>query len=336
MPPVRLPALLVAALAAVVLGACGGDDQDASGSAPEASGPVAITDDAGKRIELGAPAKRVVTAEWDHTENALALGVTPVGAGDTKEYRGWVAAGAPIPRETQSIGTRSEPSLEKIAALRPDLIIVGREAVIKNRAQLEKIAPVVTFEGYVKPAKNRPGAEWKRMVDQFRKTAALLGREDKADEVLASVERDIADARNRIKKAGRAGEEIALAQGYTSGKPVSRLFDDGHMLIDVARRVGLANAYDGKKQDWGITEVGLEGMRKVAGADWLLTMALANDDPFKGPWAKNPAWKRLPVVDNGHVRDIGADTWTWGGPLSAALAAERFADAVTSEGSTGA
>jgi iron complex transport system substrate-binding protein len=101
------------------------------------------------------------------------------------------------------------------------------------------------------------------------------------------------------------------------------------MLVDVARRVGLTNAYDGAKQDWGITEVGLEGMRKVADADWLLTMALENDDPYGGPWAENPAWKRLAVVERGRVRSIGADTWTWGGPLSAVLAANRFADAVT-------
>lgn len=102
------------------------------------------------------------------------------------------------------------------------------------------------------------------------------------------------------------------------------------MLIDVARRIGLENAYDGPKQDWGITEVGLEGMRQVGNAEWLLTMALPDDDPFKDAWAENPAWQQLPVVERGHVRDIGADTWTWGGPLSAALAAERFADAVTS------
>lgn len=324
----RLSAPLAAALATVALAACGEDDQTSSAS--QASGPVAITDDTGKRVELDAPAERVVTAEWDHTENALALGVTPVGAGDTKEYRDWVAAGQPIPEETQSIGTRSEPSLEKIAALKPDLIVVGREAVIKNRAQLERIAPVVMFDGYVKAAENRDGAEWQRMVEQFEETAILLGREQEADEVLAAVEQDVAGARQRIEEAGRAGDEIALAQGYTSGKPVSRLFDDGHMLVDVARRVGLENAYDGEMQDWGITEVGLEGMRKVGEADWLLTMALANDDPFKGAWADNPAWQRLPVVEQGHVRDVGADTWTWGGPLSAALAAERFAAAVTS------
>lgn len=330
----RVLALLALALTAALLAACGDsgtpDASSADAASAKAGGAVAITDDSGKRVELDAPAERVVTAEWDHTENALALGVAPVGAGDIDQYRDWVAAGDPIPQETQSIGKRHEPSLEKIAALKPDLIVMGSEAAVKNRAQLEQIAPVVVFDGYVKPAENGDGAEWERMVEQFEKTATLLGREEQAREVLASVEQDVAAARERIAEAGHAGETIALAQGYTVGKPVSRLFDDGAMLVEVARRVGLENAYSGKLEPWGITEVGLEGMRQIGDADWLLTMALASDDPFRGAWATNPAWKRLPVVARGHIRDIGSDTWTWGGPLMAALAAERFADAVTS------
>ena len=322
--------LLAALLALLVLAGCGEDEETPAARSSSSAAPVAITDDTGTRVELDAPAERVVTVEWDHTENALALGVTPVGAGDAEVYRDWVAAGPPIPEQTESIGTRSEPSLEKIAALQPDLIIGGREGVLKNREKLERIAPLVVFDGYVDPAENRDGAEWDRMVSQFERTAVLLGAEAKAAEVLAGVEEDVEAARARIEEAGAAGDEVALAQGFTSGKPVSRLFDDGAMLVEVARRVGLANAYDGELQDWGITQVGLEGMRQVGDADWLLTMALEGDDPFAGPWASNPAWQRLPVVEAGHVRAIGADTWTWGGPLSAALAAERYADAVTS------
>ena len=315
-------------LAALLLALAGCGDNE-SGAAPASSAPAAITDDTGTRVELDAPAERVVTVEWDHTENALALGVTPVGAGDAEMYREWVAAGPDVPEATESVGTRSEPSLERIAALQPDLIIGGREGVLKSRAKLERIAPLVVFDGYVDPAKSRDGAEWERMVGQFRRTAVLLGAEDRAEEVLADVERDVAAARERIEDAGRAGDSIALAQGFTSGKPVSRLFDDGAMLVEVARRVGLENAYDGPAQDWGITQVGLEGMRQVGDADWLLTMARPGDDPFTGPWAENPAWRRLPVVERDRVRAIGADTWTWGGPLSAALAAQRFAAALT-------
>lgn len=189
----RYGAPALAALAALALGACGSDGDSASAGGD--AEPISIVDDEGNRVSLEAPAERVVTAEWDHTENALALGVEPVGAGDTDQYRDWVAAGEPIPENTESIGTRSEPSLEKIAALQPDLIIVGREAVIKNREQLEAIAPVVMFDGYVEPSENEPGSEWDRMAEQFRETATLLGREEEAEVVLDDVERRLEDAR---------------------------------------------------------------------------------------------------------------------------------------------
>ena len=246
-------------------------------------------------------------------------------------YRDWVAAGKPIPASTANVGTRSEPSLEKVAALKPDLIIATRESVAKNRPKLERIAPTAVFRGYVDPKTNRDGAEWERMTSQFERTAALLGKEEQADKVLEQVEADVAAAKAKIDAAGHAGDSVALTQGYTAGKPVARLFDDGAMLVDVARRIGLENAFDGAKQEWGLTEVGLEGMRKVGDADWLLTMAVPKDDPFRTVWARNAAWKRLPVVEAGHVRSIGGDTWTWGGPLSAALAAERMAEAITAE-----
>jgi ABC-type Fe3+-hydroxamate transport system substrate-binding protein len=334
MKPHRLPALLIAALVTVVLPACGSEEERSAsaGSGAAAAGAVTVTDDTGKRVELDAPAERVVTLEWDATENALALGVTPVGAGDTEIYREWVAAGAAIPEETESIGGRTEPSLEKIAAVRPDLIIAGRDGATKNRRKLEQIAPVVVFGGFVPPdEQTAPDAEWRRMTDQFTKTAKLLGREERAREVLADVERQIGEAKARIQADGRSGDTIALAQGFTDGKPTARLFDDGAMLIEVARRVGLENAFDGKRQEWGITAAGLEGMRQIGDADWLLTMAVPEDDPFRGAWGSNPAFRRLPVLERGHLRHIGGDTWTWGGPLSAALAARRFADAVTSE-----
>jgi iron complex transport system substrate-binding protein len=325
----RAFAALLAALTTVALAACGEDESASTPDAEAAAGPVALTDDLGRRVQLDAPAERVVTLEWDATENALALGVKPVGAGDIEIYRDWVAAGRPIPKETKPIGTRTEPSLEKVAALKPDLIIAGRQGATKNRAKLERIAPVVVFDGFVDPEEG--GSEWERMTRQFRATAKLLGKDDEAERVLAGVDADIAEARRRIADAGRAGDEVALAQGFTDGKPTARLFDDSAMLIQVAERVGLENAFDGEPQEWGITPASLEGLRQVGDADWLMTMAVPADDPFKGAWAKNPAYQRLPVVEAGHVRHIGGDTWTWGGPLSAALAADRFADAVSSE-----
>jgi iron complex transport system substrate-binding protein len=128
-----------------------------------------------------------------------------------------------------------------------------------------------------------------------------------------------------------AGQRVALVQAFTAGKPSARLFDDGALLVEVVSRLGLENAFDGERRQWGITPAGLEGLQRLGDADWLLTLALPSDDPFKETWGKNPAYQRMPVVEKRHVVPIGGDTWTWGGPLSAELAAKRIADAVTGE-----
>ena len=322
----RLLAALAFAVAMLALAACGGDET-AAGSGAGGGGPVDVTDDTGKRIELDRPARRVVAIEWEAAENVLALGIDPVGIGDAEIYRDWVAAGGDLPKTTKSVGTRGEASLERIAAMKPDLIVAGRDGVAKNRDKLEQIAPVAVFDIAPKPGDD--ATEWERMRTEVERLGVLLDRRDEASALLARLDRSLAEQAKLIEDAGAKGQSVAIVQAFTSGKPSARLFDDGAQLVEVARRLGLENAFDGKRQQWGITPSGLEGLRRVGDADWMLTLALADDDPFKETWSKNPAYQRLPVVERGHVVPIGGDTWTWGGPLSAELAAKRITAAVT-------
>lgn len=323
-------ALLAAALALVALAAgCGGDDGEPAPSSGDATGgPVAVVDHSGKRVELDKPATRVVATEWSSVENVLALGVTPVGVGDKGFYADWVGAGRRIPDSVQSIGQRHEPSVEKIASLRPDLIIAPRDLPKKTLDQMRRVATVAVVDPYPVP---KPGApsEWQQMRSEILLIGKLLGRERRAQAILARLDRSIALQRKRIEDAGRSGDSIVLTQAFTAGKPVARLFDSGSQMLEVARRLGLRNGFASKPKEYSFTQVGLEGLRQIGDADWLLVMALAKDNPFTGAWKDNPAYKALPVVERGRVRQIGGNTWTWGGPLSAELVAKRIADALT-------
>lgn len=328
--PARMLLLVVLAVLALVSAACG--EESATGEqtgAASAAGPVTVTDDTGRRIALEAPASRVVAIEWEAAENVLALGLSPVGVGDAEIYRDWVAAGEPLPESTESVGTRGEASLEKIAALKPDLIVAGRDGMAKNRSKMERIAPVAVFDIAPKPGER--ATEWERMRTEVERLGVLLGRTERAGALLARLGRSLAEQARKIEQAGAKGQSIALVQAFTSGKPSARLFDDGAQLVEVAKRLGLENAFDGKRQQWGITASGLEGLRRVGDADWMLTLALPEDDPFRKTWSRNPAYRRLPAAERDQVVPIGGDTWTWGGPLSAELAARRIAAAVTGE-----
>jgi iron complex transport system substrate-binding protein len=87
--------------------------------------------------------KRVVVLEPVQLDTAVALGVTPVGAAVASNVSGIPAYLGEAAAGIQPVGTVPEPSLEKIAALRPDLIIGTESRHSALYAQLADIAPTV-------------------------------------------------------------------------------------------------------------------------------------------------------------------------------------------------
>lgn len=331
--PQAIAATLVACLATTVLVACGSDDDAGSADMPAPkSGPVSIVDHTGKTVALDAPAKRVVSADWTSAEIVLALGVAPVGVGDRDEYRRWIGAGDDLPASTSAIGARYEPSLEKIAALKPDLIVQESGELTKGRDKLEAIAPVAGLDTYAL-SKASPKTEWEAMRDATLKLGTLLGKDEQAKELLKSADAQIAEQAERIKDAGRTGDSVVLSQTSVDGKPGARLFDDGSQMVEVLRRLGLKNGFEGKHEDYSFTSVGLEGLRQIGNTDWLLTLAQAQETKEEvngfAAWKDNPVFTKLPVVQAGRVHEIGADNWTWGGPLNASRLATKIADVLT-------
>lgn len=322
-------ALAVCTTLGAALAACGEGGASAA-SCEDGGEPVEVVDAVGREVRLDCPATRIVTTEWESTENALALGVTPVGVADKDTYDQWVGAGERIPAEVDNVGERHQPSLERIAALAPELIIAPRDLPEDKREKLAEIAPLATVDPYPVPEEGAP-SEWEMLRFEVELMGELLAREQEAKDLLAELDAHIAEQRERVEEAGRAGDSIVIAQAFTTGKPVARLFDDGSQMLEVARQLGLENGFDGDKQEYSITTVGLEGLRDIQDTDWLLTATQSDDDPFTEAWASNPAYQQLDVVERDRVVPLGGDTWTWGGPRSAMLVAERIADAVTGE-----
>ena len=103
-------------------------------------------------------AKRVVALEWDALENLVALGVKPVGAADLRGFRQYVAVA--LPGGITDVGMRQEPSIERIAKLRPDLIIVPSNRAGRNLSTLRKIARVIDTNPYPGEVNGAQFARW--------------------------------------------------------------------------------------------------------------------------------------------------------------------------------
>ena len=153
-------ALLLLAML-LVLSACGGgnntpaEDPPATtnaeaGAEQPADPPAEETQDETRQVEhamettelTGTP-KRVVVLTQEGTEALLELGVTPVGAVNSGLGDGWFPHIADQMEGVTELGDESQPNLELILSLQPDLIIGNKIRHEEIYSQLKEIAPTV-------------------------------------------------------------------------------------------------------------------------------------------------------------------------------------------------
>jgi iron complex transport system substrate-binding protein len=321
--PIR--ATVGAGLLALLLAACGTTEPPATpgtgAAAPTggAAGPITLTDSRGQQIALPGPASRVVALEWNVAEHAVSLGVMPVGVADVTGYGHWVKA-EPLDASVRDVGVRGEPSIDSIAALRPDLVLATDELPDTAVSQMQAFAPVAFVRGG--DAKDGIG-EMRRNLEFV---ARATGKQAEAATLLAAFDAKLAEGRSRL--ADRAGQSFVFADAYAEGSQVSiRPFAEGSLISEVTEQLGLANAWTEPGDElYGLAEADVEGLTRVGGADNFLYVANDADggDPFTDQLGDNAVWRSLPFVRSGSVHRIPDGIWMFGGPTSM----EQYVDAV--------
>ncbi|WP_422769528.1 ABC transporter substrate-binding protein [Plantactinospora sp. WMMC1484] len=308
-------ALAAAAVAAALLTGCGTTEEPAGGTASGAtatSGPVTYTDARGKSVTLDTPATRVVGLEWGEVEMLVTLGVQPVGVADIKGYNTWNTA-AKLDGTAKDVGTRGEPSIDSIAALKPDLVVMGSDLAGTAAAQLEKFAPVLVTKG------SDASRNLDRMKDDLNLIATAVGKTDTATQVLADFDAAVAAGRQKIADAGAAGRYFAIADGWMEGSAVNiRMFGSGALVSQVGIALGLQNAWTGEVDPaWGLGQTDVEGLKVLQDKDLhFFYNASDGTDVFATGLKDNAIWKSLPFVQQNRLHRMPDGIWTFGGPLS--------------------
>lgn len=195
----RVGAALAAVLAAcLVLAGCSGGAESA------AAGSVTVRHAFGETTVPAAP-RRVVAVGFNDADFMLALGVVPVGVRDfvgafDETTRPWAQQALGGARPEQVGG--QEVDIEKVAALRPD-VIIGLYSFMDRATYdtLSRIAPTVADPN---PG-GVPAPSWQ---EQTRLTGTILGRTQQAEGVVRSVERRFAD--ERAQNPAFAGKSLAV------------------------------------------------------------------------------------------------------------------------------
>jgi iron complex transport system substrate-binding protein len=194
--------------------------------------------------------------------------------------------------EAESVGTLAEPNLEKIAALKPDLIISAKVRHEKLYSQLSKIAPTVMAQ--------TTGPTWK---DNIRLEAKALGQEALAEKEITSYEAAAKTVGTAIN--AKANHPTISVLRFLDGP--TRLYQNASFSGIVLKDAGLQRP---KSQDVNgfAAEISAERI-KDADADAIFVATYADDKGLSaktaGQFKANPLWKPLAAK----VHEVPDLTW---------------------------
>lgn len=198
----RLCAVFSALVMVLTLTACSGSDsQDTDAMSKKDEDAVVETRSIQHALgtaEITGIPDRVVTLGQGSAETALALGVVPVATeayewgADDSGYLPWInedltRKGVDNKDKPALIPGADQLSVEKVASFEPDLILAPWSGITQEQYdQLSKIAPTVAYD-------KEP---WVITWEQQIKTVALaLGQADKAQELIDTINKQFADAK---------------------------------------------------------------------------------------------------------------------------------------------
>ena len=188
-------------------------------AAPLRAAPLALVDDRGHRLTLAQPAQRVVSLLPSLTETVCALGACHRLVG-VDRYANWPAAVRSLPR----LGGLEDTQVERIVALKPDLVLVAVSSRATDRLEALGL-PVLALEP-------KSLAETRQVL---RTVALALGRAEQAEQLWASQEARLQAAADRVPPALRGQRvyfEVSSAP-YAAG--------EASFLGELLARLGLGN-----------------------------------------------------------------------------------------------
>ncbi|PTA42413.1 ABC transporter substrate-binding protein [Micromonospora sp. RP3T] len=299
----RLAAVLTTALAlGVGLTACGESDPVAdagTGETREISHAMGAT-------KVPAAPKRVVVLDTDKIDTALSLGVTPVGAATAGEAKSWPTYfGAEKLTGITEVGVLTEPDLEAINALKPDLILGSKFRQEKFYDELSAIAPTVFTE--------KVGVTWK---ENFLLDGRALGKEQEAKDLLATYEKRAKDVGAKLGDPG--ARKVSIVR-FIPGN--IRVYGPDSFSGIVVGDTGLGRPerqrLDGK-EDKRFDLVSAERVNEVDGDVVFVTAYGEKAAAEQAKVTAGSLWQGLSAVKAGRAHVVSDETWMTGIGVTAA------------------
>ena len=255
--------------------------------------------DAKGEFTLDKTPSRVVALEYSFVDALAQVGVSPVGVADDNNVNRILPQVREKIAAWQSVGTRSQPSLEVIASLKPDLIIADPSRHTAVFEELKKIAPTVMFDSRHE--------SYQENLETAQKIGDLVG---KSAEMKAKINEHNDYIANIAKNLGVQGKKASFG---TSREDKFNIQNDNGYVGSFLTTLGFAPTK--LNSDQAFVEINLEQL--VMEKPEYLFIAHYRDESIARKWEAEPLWKAIPAVKANHVYSVDADMWARGRGLEA-------------------
>ncbi|GGI44483.1 iron-hydroxamate ABC transporter substrate-binding protein [Paenibacillus marchantiophytorum] len=275
-----------------LLAACGQSaaPQGAATKTPTATATAATT------VKPVEKEPRIASLSIHLTNDLLALGITPVGSvmgGDLKAFLPHVADRL---QNTKKLGVVTEPDMEALLALKPEVIYLDQQYAGKDIAKYEKIAKSEVF--------NLDDGTWR---DHLKKIGKLVNREPQAETYIKDYEAQATKVKGLIKDKIGDGKAMAIRVTAKELRVMGMKRPLGPLLFT---DLGLKPASGVEKIEKAYETISQEVLPDYD-ADAIFVI-VNNEDAAKKVFEQlsaNPIWKGLKAVKAGHIYPIADQPW---------------------------
>jgi len=298
---------------AMLAGCASGGSGKASGQQTESSNTDTSSTNGGKdssaseariikhamgETEIKGTPQKVVTLFQGANDVVVAMGVKPIGIVESwvqqpvYEYLRADLDGVPL------VGQESQPNLEEIYKLQPDLIIANKSRHEDIYAQLSQIAPTVVTETLY---------DWK---ETLRITGEALNDEEQSNQLLAEWDARVADFKEKM------GDRLPIEATITNFRADQvRIYYMGY-AGKILNELGFTRPPGHDADNWGMELTSKEGIPDM-NADMIFNFNSGNDtDAIQKnyeEWTTSPLWANLDAVKNNQLIQVDEIVWNMAG-----------------------
>ncbi|WP_414052202.1 ABC transporter substrate-binding protein [Macrococcus animalis] len=249
--------------------------------------------------------KRVVMLTNEGTEALVSLGIKPVGAANSYVGDPWYEHLKEKYKDIEPVGNESEVNIERIAKLKPDLIIGNKFRQEAQYKKLSAIAPTVFSEEL--------RGDWK---ENFKLYAKAVNKEDKGQEVLDKYTKHVEKTREAL--GDKIDSKISMVRFMPGDVRIYHKDTFSGVILD---EVGLKRPKNQDKDDFAEKGLTKERISSMDG-DYLFYFTFntpkENITAVEKEWINDAAFKALNAAKNNRAMKVDDSIWnTSGGVLSA-------------------